>query len=134
MAVTLTALDLIQPTGELEEDLIPGADLMVLAQETLDQAAEVVESNGNIPSVLHNDAARAWAYARVYRIVANRLASQPSMVVVARNVTRLINADRILHFKNLSEMYQAEYDAYAVGAGSAQMPPRSWRVRANATW
>lgn len=132
MAVSLEYTDLMQPKGELDEYLLPQGDIASLVQEALAQAKVRVESNTNIAPVLHDDAARAWVYGHVYGIVASRMAAQPSMIVVAQQVTRMINADRIQYFKRLSEQYMEEYERYATN--EQRMPLRSRRASIVATW
>ena len=62
--MALTISDLIEPTGELSEELFPGKDLDEFVTAWLAEAETKSESES---------AQRAWVYHRAYRTVADRL-------------------------------------------------------------
>lgn len=119
MAVTVTVMDLQQPTGELTESLFPGSNFDGLLAGWLAQATEKAEGNSAIAAANHDAAAAAWVYHRAYSHVAQRLASSPIRVStsVDGSVAKEMTKDQREHFITLAQSWLDSYDAYIVPAG-----------------
>lgn len=78
MTVTLATDDLIQPAGELSNDIFPLGDLDDQLTGWLTVAVEKVEGNSAIDTARHDTAAAAYVYYRAYDYIAGLLGAQPT--------------------------------------------------------
>ena len=134
MAVSLVPFDLMQPAGELDSAWFPGANLEALIAAALHDAASVVETNSDIAAANHNRAAASYVYARLYRIVASRLAATPQTLTIAGQITKVTDSSRVAYFENLAAAKEAEYAGYIVTSALDGYIQRSTSATVYGTW
>jgi hypothetical protein len=131
MAVTLATYDLIQPTGELTEELFPGGDFDTWLAGWLGQAEAKVEADTTIATADQNTAAAAWVYYRAYAHKVLLMMADPSDIKIGDRSEGFTDAQRQA-FVALRDAKLAEYNAYPSPA-TAVMPAYFGRVRAMRT-
>lgn len=109
MAVTLLPDDLIQPIGELSDVLFPDGNLLNMLSGWLVDATNQVNAAPGIALANQNKAAAAWVYYRAYSLVADRLASTPSNIVIDSTVTRTMASDQRKYFADKAKEWLDYY-------------------------
>lgn len=134
MAVTLLPHDLIQPIGELDSAWLPDVNLETAVAAALSDAVNIVEADANIAAANHDRAAAARVYARIYRMVASRLAATPQTLTIAGQITKVTDSSRITYFQSLAAAKEAEFAGYVVSDTYDTTLPRSFATTVRATW
>jgi len=104
--MSITATDLIYPTGLLRAEQFPGESLLAnVTEEWLPEAEEkAAEANPDF----RDEATKDWVYYRGFSSVATRLAGTPDTLAL-EGVSRTMSNSRVQHFKDLAEKHLAEF-------------------------
>lgn len=125
MTITLTALDLVQPNGELANSYFPDADLDDHLAGWLARATVQVEGDSDIAASAQNDAAEAWVYYLAYKYIANRLGSMPNTTSIGSGeIVRVVAQDRPAYWLGRAAAQLAAYQALIVPAEATTITPR----------
>lgn len=135
MAVTLQAVDLIQPDGELANSYFPAGDLDDQIDGWLAKARNKVHANADIAESVHNDAAEAWVYYLAYSYIANQLGALPnSQGVGSGEVTEAWGQDRPAYWLRRATEQRTLYASYVVPQVKNTTPRDSLSIPTRVGW
>lgn len=110
MAHDLTPEDLLQPSGQLTASLFPAPQVADdVIEAWLDQAN--AEELTNIPTELHDDAARQYVYWRAYDAQADRIGNRPDRENNFNDVERAWGENRLRYWQGKAATARGLLDA-----------------------